>query len=133
MTEDLDMAIMLMQEKIKEAGDEAVKYTKLRSRLRKAQVQLLNESLGIDIEKTIKDYFQFVRLTSVSYSRDDFNIRISYIRSDTNSYMPTCTRYIKQEYVDKCIPSPTVLKIYDALGFIRPKIESTVFNTRPSE
>ena len=133
MNADIDMAIMLMQEKIQEAGHEAVKYTKLRSKLRKTQVGLLNESLGIDVEKAIKDYLHFVRLTSVSYSRDDFNIRISYIRSDTNSYMPTCTRYIKQEYIDKCIPSPTVLKIYDALGFIHPKFESTVFNTRPSE
>lgn len=122
MNEAHDMAIMLSGEKIKELSHEINVLLKLRKDVRASQVKLLSESLGVDVEQTIKDYHNLVETCSLNrYGQPQPRIRIKHVRLSSQEIDMTFRQIISVSDKEKCIPTPILLKIYDALNFIHPK------------
>lgn len=120
-SETHDMAIMLMGEKVNERVAEMRQTMKELSDLHKAHVSLINEALGVDIDKMIKDHYECVMTCSNRNALDP--IAIHHFHKVSHPYAITYGRIIERSDKEKCTPSPILLKIYDKLGFMHPKFK----------
>uniref|UniRef100_A0A6C0JWR4 Uncharacterized protein n=1 Tax=viral metagenome TaxID=1070528 RepID=A0A6C0JWR4_9ZZZZ len=119
MNESHEMAIMLSGEKLKELGHEIYILTKLRTDVRASQVKMLSESLGIDVEQTIRDYADLISVCNKNRQGQPF-ILIQHIKGSSRESF-SFRKIIAIDDKERCTPTPLILKIYDALGFERPE------------
>jgi len=120
MNESHEMAIMLSGEKVVEINNQIKDLTRLVKERRLSQAKLLSESLGVDVQQTMKDYYDLVLSCNKALTLSGPYIRVYGIRSSPTSFDVSSSKMIGLGNKDKCTPSPTILKIYDIFGFRHP-------------